>query len=169
MSIRRDDHSLFQGDIVTRVPAFNYDTLKRAYIYANTAHYLYKNFRSDESVKRLADKTNIEDLFRMYEEAVPEALNSVTDAVTVYALVIAISYKEYDSKVRRFFKQLDQCPLEWMMDLKDMLTAKVRSVISSTHSYVNEGSVASKEVSIDASTTTEEKRAIRIIINGGSS
>jgi len=92
---------------VTRVDAINYDSLRRAYIYANTAHYLYQNFRSDESVKRLADTTNLEDLVRMYEEAVPEAQNSLMDAVTVYALVIAISYKEYDDEVRRFFKQLD--------------------------------------------------------------
>lgn len=154
---------------MTRIDAINYDSLRRAYIYANTAHYLHKNFRSNESVKRLADTTSLEDLVRMYEEAVPEAMNSLMDAVTVYALVIAISYKEYDGNVRQFFKQLDQCPLEWMIDLKDMCTAKAKSVVSSTHNYVNLASVASKEVSIDASTTTAEKRAHRIIINGGPS
>lgn len=91
--------------------------LKEILIFANTPLYLYKNFRKNEAVQTLAKVYSPEDLIRYFDYNLENATVSFNNLTLAYAMLIALSLKEYD-QVISFFNRLDSYSIKWAKELK---------------------------------------------------
>ena len=95
----------------------DYEGLAKWYIFANTPTYLYKHYRNDEGILAFSKAYSSSQLKKFFDDMISTKLENIDDFVTVYALIFALSFKEY-SEVRDFFNSVDQYPLRWAKQIK---------------------------------------------------
>ncbi|MCI0488619.1 MAG: hypothetical protein L0229_18685 [Blastocatellia bacterium] len=95
------------------------ETLKSHYIVSNTPAYLYKYFRRDNSVQKLAEAASYSELEKIFNSKLKKKEKDLDDLVIIYALVVALSYHDY-SKVRSFFEKLSDVDIEWLSNIKEI-------------------------------------------------
>jgi hypothetical protein len=95
----------------------DYRTLIRDYMVANTPFYLYSHFRRDSSVRTLARETDTGRLVAQVSQLISGGIEDIQDLVSVYASVIALTFKPY-SQVREFFSGLDEPEVQWLNDIR---------------------------------------------------
>jgi len=103
------------------------DGLKEIFLFANTPSYLYKNFRQNPAVFGLAKKYQTEELIEFFEQFVKSEKLDAESLITSYALLFAISLKDY-AESRRFLKGIDRYKnLEWIKELQQIILANAKA------------------------------------------
>lgn len=92
---------------------FDVTALHRQYFIANTPAFLFRRFRADLSVQRLAQECSTAELLDAFERlaAISEAERSSEDVARIYAILVALAITDLD--------MLRVCPavVDWHDDL----------------------------------------------------
>ena len=72
------------------------DRLVDTFVVANTPIYLYKHFRDNPTVRRMAHETPPSDLMRTYNDIAKKTQRTPEEAAQGYAALIALTLCEYD-------------------------------------------------------------------------
>jgi hypothetical protein len=100
--------------------------LEEIFLLANTPSYLYKNFRQDPTVLGLSEKYSTEELIKFFEQFVKSENFDTESLIMGYALLFAISLKDY-AESHRFLKGIDKYKnLEWIKELQEIILANSR-------------------------------------------
>jgi len=103
------------------------DNLKEIFVFANTPSYLYKNFRQNPAVLGLSEKYQTEELIGFFERLVQSEKPDMESLLMSYALLFAISLKEY-AESRRFLNGVDRHKnLEWIKEIREIIIANARA------------------------------------------
>jgi len=92
------------------------EDLARDYLLSNTPAYLFKRFRSHESVQRMARNLPSPQLVRMYEDNRQQNEKALMDVVLAYAALIALSLAD-DPSAHTALRQLNAEGLDFAADL----------------------------------------------------
>lgn len=98
--------------------------LKEIFLVANTPSYLYKNFRQNNSINRLSQKYKTQELITYFESTAKSEKIVFDDVITIYALVVALSFKNYD-EIKEFLIEMGKYRLEWLDEFKKNIISKV--------------------------------------------
>lgn len=101
------------------------ESLRQIKILSNTPAYLYKHFKNNNSVQRLASSSSVDDLKSILEYLKNRKRKSNDYEVKVYAVAVALGFKEY-GEVRNLLVMLDSFNIKWMRELKRMLSTSFR-------------------------------------------
>lgn len=71
--------------------------LTEIYLVANTPPYLYRQFRSDQSVQNLADQTSEEELVKLIKQVDSSEERKISDVAVAYAATVALTFKDSKS------------------------------------------------------------------------
>jgi len=103
------------------------DNLKEVVVFANTPSYLYKNFRRNPAVIGLAEKYRTEELIEFFERLVQSEKLNMETLTKTYALLFAISLKDY-AESRRFLNGVDRYKnLEWIKEIQEIIIDNARA------------------------------------------
>ncbi|MCI0695141.1 hypothetical protein L0337_24420 [candidate division KSB1 bacterium] len=103
------------------------DRLKEIFLFANTPSYLYKNFRQDPTVLGLSEKYSTEELIEFFEQIVKSEKLDTESLIMSYALLFAISLKDY-AESHQFLKRIDKYKnLEWIKELQEIILANAKA------------------------------------------
>lgn len=103
----------------------DFNSLTRIFILSNTPLYLYKNFRRNQTVQELSTRYGSSSLIEFVEQAVVEKKLTLEKLVSIYSVIIALSFKNY-SEVVDFFNRLDRFEIQWSKELKEIWLSKAR-------------------------------------------
>lgn len=105
--------------------------LAATYLVANTPAYLYKAFRGDDSVRRLAQLFTAEELAKLFRKAVAQTERSPIDVVQAYAALVAMTLHDYE-EWRSVLMGLDVTVLDWGERIRQIaLSRAVSSLVTS--------------------------------------
>jgi len=99
--------------------------LKEIFLLANTPSYLYKNFRQNNSINRLSQKYEAQELITYFKVTAESEKIIFDDVITIYALLVAMSFKEY-GVIKKFLSEMGKYQLEWLDELKTIIISNVR-------------------------------------------
>src|SRR5712692_6321063 len=86
--------------------------LAELYLAANTAPYLYRHYRAEESVQLLAKENTAAELMAMITDTVKKNNRSSLDMATAYAAVVAITFRDF-KEISAPIKNSRVIELEW--------------------------------------------------------
>ena len=98
----------------------NFDELIAYYIFANTPYYLFKNFKNDNSIKDISQKYPANHMINEFNIIYDTESNDIKQKVKIYALLVALSYKEY-SETKDFFIKLHINHFKWVKEFKNII------------------------------------------------
>lgn len=93
--------------------------INSVYLFANTPKYLYRHLRHIQSVQELSQRATLQNLVDEYNKITSLSTKSSEDIAAAYALLIAVTFWEYQKGLAAFGK-LDFSRLEWGSDIKDI-------------------------------------------------
>jgi hypothetical protein len=116
------------------VQKLDFEGLKEIYMMANTPGYLFKNIRSLASVESLAKNYSVDELQNALEEIATEPISEIAGLLSVYAILIALSFKPL-YQIKPLLENLE-LQIQWGDHLKELILAHANQVneISSTTS-----------------------------------
>jgi|GEM_PF-1244018 len=94
----------------------NMRELTARYLFANTPYYLYKHFKSENTIEDLSQKYSSEKLISLLDSILKEEIEEIEDAVIIYAILISLTYKPYHD-VKDFFKEIRSEQFEWFNEI----------------------------------------------------
>ena len=104
----------------------NLEELRRLYAFANTPAYLFRRFRRDESVKRLADAVSLPELVSEIKEVDGNPERSLDDVVSAYAALVAATHKN-PARTRPALESLVVSNLDWIGSIIELWAATLIS------------------------------------------
>jgi hypothetical protein len=93
--------------------------INSVYLFANTPKYLYRHLRHIQSVQELSQRATLQNLVDEYNKITSPTTRSSEDIAAAYALLIAVTFWEYQ-KALATFEKFDLSRLEWGNDIKDI-------------------------------------------------
>ena len=94
----------------------NIDQLAQTYLVANTPSYLYRHYRSDQSVQDFARHNNTEDLVSIAEQISRFKNRTLEDLILAYAAIVALTFKDF-REVKDALGRASFTGLDWATDI----------------------------------------------------
>lgn len=100
----------------------DYNKLEESLVVANTPMYLYSSFTRNQSILDLGSSHTDKDLIELFYKEFGD-IRTFRNIVNLYALIVAISYKE-STDVNAFFHKLKNTDLKWATELANIFFSK---------------------------------------------
>lgn len=99
-------------------------------MFANIPRYLYDHLRGESTLQHLARDLSVAELVQEYEGRIGRPERSAEDIAVAYAVLVAITFLEYDEAMRTFSK-LDLSQLDWGIEIEKIF----QFLATSTHNF----------------------------------
>jgi hypothetical protein len=103
--------------------------LETFYLFANTPSYLYRNFRSNETVSSLIVHNQLSDLLATYMACTEAENRPIENVVIAYAILVSFTFLE-PKDAKAAFDQVDLSTLDWGYEIENLFTASIKSTTS---------------------------------------
>lgn len=111
-------------------------------VFANTPSYLYRHFRRNASVIRIARENDTSVLIARLDETLKEEIDAPEKYVEAFALLIALSMKPY-SEVKSFLERKVLPNLDWSAEILGIINSEI--VVFQYSSLIKEKPALNKE------------------------
>lgn len=104
----------------------NFDRIKELILISNTSTYFYNNMVEEKTIKEIAEKFSVNELFRKFNYYKEKFYNNIDTLIIIYCIIFSLTYKNYDS-VENFFNNIDTYDIRWSKDIKDIYFSRVKA------------------------------------------
>ena len=91
--------------------------LEQFYLFANTPGYLYRHFRSSETVSSLIERNRLSDLVDAYKSYTESANRPIENVVVAYAILMSFTFLKLQDALE-MFSQVNLSRLDWGEEIK---------------------------------------------------
>ena len=130
----------------------NLPAIERAYLFANTSSYLFRQLRREESVKDLADQASTGELFNIILSVDQSSERKPRRLAIAYAATVALTHHD-PTEVRQRVKHLQLQNLEWVIAILDLWLETL--IVTDIHTIQIRPRVASPGEHLPSSSSTE--------------
>jgi hypothetical protein len=106
----------------------NLDALRRWYLFANIPGYLFRHFRSDDSVRALGRAYGANDLIQEVVRVDSLGVSSVDETTLAYAALVALSFRNADEVAAALPGLGNVRNIRWLDELLAYVTETERAV-----------------------------------------